>query len=91
MTIDEAILCETGAQCTQPILFQGITNNRGKIKVNEDIFNYHFNIIVEGYRVNGPFQKENSTDIFIGTYADGTTYEFDYRKDNMIILVESKI
>jgi len=88
--IQEVIYCKDGADCTLPILFQGTTSNLGKIKVKNTIFDHYFNIEVESYYGNGPFKKQKDSNIYIRKYSDGTIYEFDYKKDNIIILIESK-
>lgn len=94
VTIRQSILCKDGANCTPPVLFLGKTDNLGKVNVDAKVFNYTFNMEVEGYFQNGPFSKEKGTNVYsYNKYSDGstyTTYKFDYTKDKVIILIDSK-
>jgi len=84
-------VCQPKVKCSRlPNISYGSTKRNGKLFVGKIIFDNDFYIDVDGYDTNGPFKKQKNSNLFIKNYSDGTVYEFDYKKDNIIIKIDSK-
>jgi len=88
--IQQVIYCKDGADCVLPILFEGTTDNYGKVYVPEWIFDYYFNIRLEGYPLNGPFRKQKDSTIYVTRYSDGRVESFNYKTTPIVIKVSSR-
>lgn len=84
-------ICQPDIKCPRlPYISYGTSKKNGRVFVGKIIFDDDFYIDVDGYNTNGPFKKQKNSNLFIRNYSDGTIYEFDYKKDDIIIKIDSK-
>ena len=86
----QVIYCKPGADCHLPILFTGTTDRYGKIYVPVWLFDYYFNVVLDGYPLNGPFKRQKDSNVCVRHCPNGRIESFNYKTGAIVIGIISE-
>jgi len=86
--IKRVIMCKPGGKCPEEILFRGATDANGKALIPPEIFENSFNFRTSGYIEIGPFTKDKKNPDIYTVSLEGSPYQFNYKKDNIVIALQ---